>query len=106
MSRKNPDENEAAARLVREATRDVDELPADVEARWMDWSRRIQATDERTRSLCRAAFEVGVEAANAGRVKGGRAGGKARAAKLSKERRAEIASEAAKASWKARRKGR
>jgi len=57
------DENEAAADVVRRATSKPDELPVDLEAAWADWSRRIQGVDERTRTLLRAAFEAGAEAA-------------------------------------------
>ena len=94
-----------AARITREATEGADEpLPADVEAVWEAWSASIQGVDKRTRTLLRAAFEAGVEAATRGSAaelgrKGGLKGGKARAEKLSPERRAEIAKKAAAARW-------
>lgn len=93
------DENEDASDVVRRTTAANDELPRDIEAAWSGWAARIAGLDERTRSLCRAAFEVGVASANAGRVKGAKAGGAARAAKLSGKRKKAIARKAAKARW-------
>lgn len=55
------DENEDAADVVARSTAKPDEPPADAEAAWADWSRRIQGVDERTRTLLRAAFEAGVD---------------------------------------------
>ena len=99
MSRKNPDENETAARVVREAIGEPETLPKSLEAAWADWSRRIQGVDARTRTLLRAAFEAGAAAANSGRVKGAKAGGQARAAKLSPQDRKAIAKKGAEARW-------
>ena len=99
MRRKNHDENEAAARVIREATKGSDELPETAEAAWADWARRIHGLDERTRTLCRAAFEAGAASANAGRVKGAKAGGAARAASLTDKQRKTIAKKGADARW-------
>lgn len=57
------DENAAARDLVRRSTEARNELPADLEAAWADWSKRIKGVDERTRTLLRAAFDAGAEAA-------------------------------------------
>lgn len=101
------DENEDAAEVVRQSTERADELPADVEAAWRDWSRRIQGLDDRMRTLLRAAFEAGASAAQAspathatqlGRL-GASKGGTARAARLSKKRKLEIARKAARTRW-------
>lgn len=100
------DENEDAADVVARSTATPDELPADAEAAWADWSKRIQGVDERTRTLLRAAFEAGVDAgqrvspgAALGRL-GASKGGAARAAKLSKSARSTIAKKAAEARWR------
>ena len=100
----DPDPNVNAARIVGE-TSAGDDLPADLEAAWAEWSRSIQKVDERTMSLLRAAFEAGYavgipssSAAELGR-RGGLKGGKARAEKLTKEERAAIAKKAAEARW-------
>lgn len=58
----NPDPNQNAARIVREATASAEQLPADLEAAWLAWSKGIQNVDERARTLLRAAFEAGWEA--------------------------------------------
>lgn len=60
---RQPDPNEQAARAVRAATGDPEPLPADLEAAWEAWARSIHACDERTRTLLRAAFEAGADAA-------------------------------------------
>ena len=60
----NPDPNVNAARIVRDSTRGEDQLPANVEAAWEAWSAHIQNVDECARTLLRAAFEAGYEAAN------------------------------------------
>ena len=102
------DENEDAAEVVRQSTAAHDELPKGVEAAWSAWSARIQAVDERTRTLLRAAFEAGAAAmdrepvaARLGKL-GASKGGDARAASLTKKRRAEIAKRAARARWRGR----
>ncbi|MBL8859519.1 MAG: hypothetical protein JNL28_13505 [Planctomycetes bacterium] len=99
------DANEDATEVVRRSTERDDELPADVEASWLDWSKRMHGVDERTQTLCRAAFEAGVAAARRaspaselGKL-GASKGGQARAAKLSKKRRVAIAKKAAKTRW-------
>jgi hypothetical protein len=43
----NPDPNQNAARIVREATAAKDAIPADLEAAWAAWSAGIQKMDER-----------------------------------------------------------
>lgn len=99
------DRNEEAARVVLAATGKADELPRDLEAAWAAWSARIHACDERTMTLLKAAFEAGASAAGVasaastlGKI-GASKGGQARAAKLSKKRRGEIAKQAAKKRW-------
>ena len=99
------DVNEDAAEVVRRSTAQPDELPADLEAAWADWSGRIKGVDERTMTLLRAAFETGVAAARRispgsalGRL-GAAKGGAARAQKLSQRRRSEIARGAARKRW-------
>lgn len=57
----NPDPNVNAARIVGEATRGDERLPADLEAAWAEWSKGIQNVDERGITLLRAAFEAGYE---------------------------------------------
>jgi len=57
-----PDSNEEAKRVLREATGN-DSLPPDIEAAWEAWSKSIKNVDERGMTLLRAAFEAGVEAA-------------------------------------------
>ncbi|MCB9899126.1 MAG: hypothetical protein H6825_14065 [Planctomycetes bacterium] len=108
MTKRKPsdeDENQEAARVVRDATGGDDALPADLEAAWKAWIAGIQDIDERTRTLLRAAFEVGadaashVSAAELGR-RGGLRGGKARADKLDARRRSEIAAKAARSRWR------
>lgn len=60
----NPDPNENAARIVRDATKAQDApLPPDLEAAWREWSKGIKDVDERAWTLLRAAFEAGAEAA-------------------------------------------
>ena len=59
---REPDANETAHRIARETTK-ADSLPADVEAAWEAWIAGIKQVDERARTLLRAAFEAGVEAA-------------------------------------------
>ena len=99
------DPSEDAAAVVRRSTGVPDELPSDLEAAWADWSSRIKDADERMRTLLRAAFEAGAATASRaaaaltlGRL-GAKKGGDARAAKLSKSRRVEIAKKAAKKRW-------
>ena len=58
------DPNEEAARVVRAATGKPDELPNGLEAAWEAWSSHIHQCDERTKTLLRAAFEAGAEAAS------------------------------------------
>ncbi len=67
MVRRETDPNEEAARVVRAATGKPEPLPADLEAAWEAWSRSIHSCDERTRTLLRAAFEAGAEAAQRAR---------------------------------------
>ena len=67
MAQRTEDANEAAARVVAEATRAADELPAELEAAWQDWIGRMQNVDARTRALLRAAFEAGYEVSEGGR---------------------------------------
>lgn len=110
MSARKPDPNEEAARIVSLATGKPDELPANVEAVWDGWAARIHACDERTKTLARAAFEVGVEAgaklsASELGKRGAKKGGDARASSLTKARRAEIARTAASKRWGARHTG-
>lgn len=100
------DPNEDAADVVVRSTEQADALPSDVEASWQDWSKRVKGLDERTNTLLRAAFEAGVAAAQRaspgsalGRL-GASKGGQARAAKLSKKRRVQIAKKAGRARWK------
>jgi hypothetical protein len=60
------DESQAAARIVQTvAVRHSEALPADLEAAWEQWSKGIQNVDQRGRTLLRAAFEAGAEAAKA-----------------------------------------
>jgi len=40
----NPDPNENAARIVAESTASTDELPADVESAWRQWSGHCQTS--------------------------------------------------------------
>lgn len=93
------DTNQTAARIIQQSTQ-LDPLPPDLEAAWVQWSVGVQNLDPRMMTLLRAAFEVGVAAATLhhGRA-GGLKGGAARAASLSKKRRAEIAKKAAAARW-------
>ena len=56
------DPNSSIARVVAQTAGKADELPADAEAAWAAWSKRIQKVDERTRTLLRAAFEAGHDA--------------------------------------------
>jgi hypothetical protein len=102
----DPDPNSSVARVIEETFGKPYEPPADVLRAWEAWSARIQRVDERTRELLRAAFLSGASAAgqtstarDLGR-RGGLKGGKARAAKLSKARRRQIAQDAARARWK------
>jgi hypothetical protein len=60
------DPNEDAADVVARSTGRQDELPADLEAAWAEWSKRLQRVDERTLTLLRAAFEAGADAARRG----------------------------------------
>lgn len=62
-SKREPDPNEDAARVIREvADAAAGAVPADLEAAWSAWSRAIKATDQRTMTLLRAAFEAGYDA--------------------------------------------
>jgi hypothetical protein len=57
------DDNQNAARIVREATAKHEEpLPADMEEAWAKWSAGVGDADSRMMSLLRAAFEAGAEA--------------------------------------------
>jgi len=59
----NPDPNENAARIVKQAIAGTAETtPADLEAAWQAWSASIQKVDERGMTLLRAAFEAGWDA--------------------------------------------
>ena len=59
------DPNQVAARIVKKtASRGERRLPADIEAAWDAWSRSVGKVDERGMALLRAAFEMGVAAAN------------------------------------------
>lgn len=59
-SKRQPDVNEMAARIVRQATAEHEQpLPHDLEAAWRQWSTGIQKVDERGMTLLRAAFEAG-----------------------------------------------
>lgn len=105
MSDPARDPNEAAADLLRKATQDEDSLPPDLEAAWEAWIGSIQQTDERVRTLLRAAFEAGIEVGSQSASadfarKGGKKGGRARADKLTPEQRSDIARRAAEARWK------
>jgi hypothetical protein len=58
------DPNKEAARIVRQSThQDEPPLPLEVEAAWQRWIAGVQQVDERVRTLLRAAFEAGVDAA-------------------------------------------
>lgn len=59
----NLDPNEAAARVVRKVADAESPMPPDLEAAWAEWSKGIKGVDERGRTLLRAAFEAGAEAA-------------------------------------------
>lgn len=61
----NPDPNENAARIVREATACDPIQAASLEEAWAAWSSQIQKVDERGMTLLRAAFEAGWEAGKA-----------------------------------------
>lgn len=56
------DPNASVARVIRETVKADDPVPADAEAAWRDWSSRLQRVDERTMTLLRTAFEMGVKA--------------------------------------------
>ena len=60
---KKPDSNETAAKMVRKLTDQEETLPANLEAAWERWIAGVQKVDERAKTLLRAAFEAGVEAA-------------------------------------------
>lgn len=62
MSDPSRDPNEAAADAVHRLTDEGEPMPPDLEAAWAEWIKGIQGTDERVRTLLRAAFEAGVEA--------------------------------------------
>lgn len=55
----NPDPNENAARIVGESGAQ-DELPADLESAWLEWSAKIQKVDERAMTLLRGASRRGM----------------------------------------------
>jgi hypothetical protein len=89
---------------VEEST-PADDLPADIETAWAKWSAGIQKVDERGMELLRAAFEAGCATGNRSAAaecggRGGLKGGKARAEKLSAEKRSRIAKDAAHSRWK------
>jgi len=100
----NPDASTRVARTVAGSTAADGSPPTDLDAAWQEWSSHIQKADERGMALLRAAFEAGYEAGSTpdavalGRL-GGQKGGRARAEKLTKEERTEIAKKAAKARW-------
>ena len=62
----NPDPNANVARIVREAIQaseaEVVAREADLATAWREWSKHIQAVDERGMTLLRAAFEAGYDA--------------------------------------------
>ena len=60
--REDEDVNQAAHRVVKDATGGDRPLPADLEQAWAEWSRSIQNVDERGMTLLRAAFEAGYSA--------------------------------------------
>ena len=104
MKRTKPtaDPNVVAHDLVKRSllSVDSDKMPASIEEAWVAWARGIQAADERTMSLLRAAFLAGADSVSAslGRA-GGLKGGAARSAALSPARRKAIAKKAAAARW-------
>jgi hypothetical protein len=53
----NPDPNQNAARIVREATASQPDSATDLESAWAAWSAHLQKVDERGMTLLRAAFE-------------------------------------------------
>lgn len=63
MTTRKPDPNQEAARIVRATGAREDATSVDLDAAWAAWEARIQTSDERTRTLLRAAFEAGYEAA-------------------------------------------
>jgi hypothetical protein len=104
MNDQHPAPIENATQIIDEATNQDNPLSADLEKAWAVWLKGIKGVDERGMTLLRAAFEVGVEAAgkNAAATlgrEGGKKGGRARADKLTPDRRQEIARSAAKARW-------
>jgi len=56
------DPNASVARVIAQTTAPNDPIPPDAEAAWRDWSSRVQRVDERTMTLLRTAFEMGVAA--------------------------------------------
>lgn len=62
ISRREPDPNEEAARIVARSMGGADEMPPDLEAAWQAWSAHMQGCDERTITLLRAASKAGAEA--------------------------------------------
>lgn len=63
---KREDSNQAAARIVRETTgKSTGGHPVDLRAAWEKWSAGLGKVDTRARTLLRAAFEAGWEAAKA-----------------------------------------
>lgn len=62
MKLNRSDQNRAAFRLVKKATKESTTPPKGLEDAWEAWSKRIQRVDERTMTLLRAAFEAGYEA--------------------------------------------
>lgn len=100
MSEHETDPNTEATQIMGESTGEEKPLPADLEAAWAEWSKSIKGVDERSWTLLRAAFEVGIEArAKSFAASGGKIGGPARAEKLSPTKRSEIAKKAAKTRW-------
>ena len=55
----NPDPNDNAARIVKQATPGETVELADFEAAWLQWAAHIREVDERGMTLLRAAFEAG-----------------------------------------------
>lgn len=60
--RDDHDPNRSAARVIRETTRDNDELPADAEAAWAAWPKRIERVDAHAMMLRRTTLATGVMA--------------------------------------------
>jgi hypothetical protein len=98
-------ENEQTAATVLRATERPTHIHADADAAWTAWSKQLHRVDPRALTLLREALDAGQAAhflspaAELGRL-GASRGGAARAASLTKSRRAEIAKKAAWARWR------